>query len=234
MADDRLITDDLSDIDSQELMNALPDYFEFSGDINHTAYLNWRFALSDGTEQQFFMMGEGYFETSIALIEQCIADNRSKRADIWIFPILFNVVHGIEIYLKGFNSIYPIYHELEESGELRETKIEGNHDIKQLCHLAIKRLQQNGEKELLEEMRFVEKFINILYQNTQDMTFARYPITAKKEQHFYVGTQNNVTIDLNVLRQWVLRLFRILDNVTGYIQYTTEQMKEMLADNAMY
>lgn len=226
----KMITDDLSDIETSELLSVLPSYFSFSGDIRHTAYLNWRFAINDGVEQQFFSMGEGYFETSLALIEQCITDNRGNRADIWIFPILFNVVHGIEVYLKGFNSLYPICLELEESGEIKESKIEGKHDIKQLCQVAMKQLKQNGDKEIFCEMLFVKQFIDILYQNTDDMTFARYPITAKKDNQFYTDSPQNVTIDLNVLRQWVLRVFQILNNTTEYISYKTDQMKEMRAD----
>lgn len=226
----RAITDDMSDVGTQELSNSLPSFFSFLGDVEHTAYLNWRFDYHDDVESQFFSMGKGYFETSIALVEQCIADNRRKRADIWIFPILFNVVHGIELYLKGFNSLYQVFTELEETGELLESKIEGKHDIRQLCQVAIKRLRKNADPEIIEEMMFVKTFIEILYQNTNDMTFARYPITSKKENHFYVGTHENVTIDLNVLRQWILRLSSVLENVTGYISYLTDQLKDMRAD----
>ena len=41
--EDRYITDDLSDIETKELMDSLPNYFDFSGDIQASAYLNWRF-----------------------------------------------------------------------------------------------------------------------------------------------------------------------------------------------
>jgi hypothetical protein len=142
-SDDRYITDDLSDIETKELMQELPNYFNFSGDISHTAYLNWRFDFNREIENQFFDMSKGYFETSIVLIEKCIDDNRDKKADIWIFPIMFNIVHGIEIYLKGFNSLYRIYLNLENSGELQESKIEGKHDIRQLCQVAVKLLKDS-------------------------------------------------------------------------------------------
>lgn len=226
----RFITDDMSDVDTLELMDALPNYFSLSEDVEHTAYLNWRFDFTDDIESHFFSMGKGYFETSISLIEQCIADNHNKRADIWIFPILFNVVHGIEVYLKGFNSKYHVFCELEETGELLDSKIEGKHDIRQLCQVAIKSLRRNADTEILNEMMFVQRFIDILYQNTDDMTFARYPITSKKNNHFYIGTQDNVTIDMDVLRQWVLRLYSVLDNVTGYVSSLTDQMKELRSE----
>lgn len=127
---DRYITDDLSDIDTKVLMNELPSYFGSFGDITSTVFLNWRFDIYEDVEGQFFIMAEGYFETSIELINNCIADNRSKKADIWIFPIMFNIVHGIEIYLKGFNSLYRIHTDLKNEDEPQESKIEGKHDIR--------------------------------------------------------------------------------------------------------
>lgn len=222
----RCITDDLSDIPSKELIVSLPNYFNFSRNIETTAYLNWRFDLNRDLEKKFFDMAKGYFETSIALIEQCLADNRDKKADIWIFPILFNVVHGIEVYLKGFNSLYRIHMDLQNYDDPRNSKIEGKHDIRQLCQIAVKLLCDTKNEELLDEMLFVQRFIDILYQNTEDMSFARYPITAKKENQFYIEAEGNVTIDLNVLRQWVLRIANILDNVTSYIDYQVDQMQE--------
>ena len=138
------------------------------------------------------------------------------------------------MYLKGFNSLYPILCALEKTGELEDSRIQGKHDIRQLCQVSIKLLRDSKNKEILDEMLFVQKFIEILYENTDDMTFARYPVTSKKENHFYVDAEQNVTIDLNVLRQWVLRLFRVLDTVTGYIYYQTEQLKEWRADTLGY
>lgn len=233
MDESRDIMDDLSDIPTKELLDALPNYFIFDGDIDGTAYLNWRFDFNRDIEAQFFDMGKGYFETSIALLDSCIADNRGKKADIWIFPIMFNVVHGIEVYLKGFNSIYRILNKLQK-GEYQDSKIEGKHDIRQLCQVSMKLLKDSGNRDLLEEMNFVQKFIAYLYQNTDDMTFARYPITAKGEQHFYVTEKDNVTINLAVFRQWVLRLFHILDSCTGYVDYQVDEIKDWQAEMRSY
>ena len=232
--EDRYITDDLSDIETKELMDSLPNYFDFSGDIQASAYLNWRFDFTRELENKFFDMAKGYLETSITLIEKCLADNRDKKADVWIFPILFNVVHGIEVYLKGFNSLYRIHMDLQNYDDPRDSKIEGKHDIRQLCQIAVKLLRDTNNSELLDEILFVQKFIDILYQNTDDMTFARYPITSKKENQFYIEAKGNVTIDLNVLRQWVLRIAHILDSVTGYIDYQVEQMQEWRSEMLSY
>lgn len=225
MSEQRYITDDLSDIETSELMKSLPSYFDFTGDIKRTAYLNWRFDLFRDLENQFYDMAKGYFETSLALIDCCLSDNSSHKADLWIFPIVFNVVHGIEVYLKGFNSQYRILAKLKKD-EYQATKIEGKHDIKQLCQVALSMAKANHDKDLLLELTFIRKFIEILYANTDDMTFARYPVTSKGEKHFYVKQKDNVTIDLDVFKQWVIRVFRILDSCTSYIDLQIDQIRE--------
>jgi len=227
MDEERNITDDLSDIETPDLLKALPNYFDFSGDINATAYLTWRFDAKRGVEKKFYEIGKAYFDTSLTLIDACLADNLDKKADTWIFPIMFHLVHGIEVYLKGFNSQYRIYTKLKKR-EYQETKIEGVHDIDQLCKVAISQLRDNKNKELVSEFLFVQRFIEILYENTQDMTFARYPLTDKKADHFYVSQNKNITIDLNVLRAWVIRVFRILDLSTSFIDFGIEETKEWL------
>lgn len=230
----RSIDDDLSDISSKELMDSLPNYFEFTGNIQASAYLNWRFDFSRDLENQMFDMAKGYFDTSIVLIEQCLEYNGDKKADIWIFPILFNVVHGIEVYLKGFNSLYRIHTDLQNNNNPQGSKIEGKHDIRQLCQIAVKQLRDTGNRDLLDELLFVQKFIDILYQNTDDMTFARYPIDSKKKNHFYVDAKGNVTIDLHVLRQWVLRIAQIMNNVSGFIDFQVDQMQEWRSEMMQY
>ena len=107
--------------DTKELMDIIPNYFEFSGNIENSAYLNWRFDFIRNTENQFYEMGKAYFETAITLIDDCLNDNIDKKDDIWIFPILFNVVHGTEIYLKGFNSQIRILDKIEKQ-EYQESK----------------------------------------------------------------------------------------------------------------
>jgi hypothetical protein len=227
MDEERNITDDLSDIETPDLLKALPNYFDFSGDINATAYLTWRFDVKRDVEKKFYEIGKAYFDTSLTLIDVCLADNHDKKADTWIFPIMFHLVHGIEVYLKGFNSQYRIYTKLKKR-EYQETKIEGAHDIDQLCKVAISQLKENKNKELVSEFLFVQRFIEILYENTKDMTFARYPLTDKKANHFYVSQNKNITIDLNVLKAWVIRVFRILDLSTGFIDFGIEETKEWL------
>lgn len=231
---DRDITDDLSDVSTQELLKDLPNYFEPLGnDINRVAYLNWRIDKHTDLEEQFNNIGEGYFQTAIYLIDGCLKDHFSHNADIWIFPIMFNVIHGIEVYLKGFNSKYRVYHGLQNQ-QYVQSKIEGKHDIRQLCSVAMKLAKDNNDDGLSAEFEFIQKFIEILYVNTSDMTFARYPIDSDKNPHFYVARDGNVTIDLDVLRQWVLRIAKILDNCTGFIDWQVGEIMEWLYESSKF
>ncbi|MBC3513226.1 hypothetical protein [Ruminococcus bicirculans (ex Wegman et al. 2014)] len=213
-------------LDAKSLMKIIPNYFEFTGDIEHSAYLNWRFDSINNTENQFYEMGKAYLETAIQLIDVCLKDNSNQKADVWIFPILFNVVHGIEAYLKGFNSQLRILNKIEKL-EYQESKIEGKHNILQLCQTAIKLIQQSSHKDILQDFRFVESFITILYANTDDMTFARYPIDSNKRPHFYVN-KPNITIDLDVLRIWICKILDILDGCTGFIDFLIDQINEWI------
>lgn len=214
--------------DTKKLLEKLPNYFEPTGDIEKSAYLNWRFDRIRNLENQFYDMGKAYFQTALCLVDACISDNCDKKADIWIFPIMFNTVHGIEVYLKGFNSQIRILEKLEIQ-ERQKTKIEGKHDIKQLCQLAISLIKGSSQKEgLLPEFEFIKKFIDILYANTNDMTFARYPISNKGDLHFYVQNKDNVTIDLEVYKIWVSKVFSILDSCTGFVDFQIDQIKDYL------
>lgn len=219
--------------DTKALMDNIPNYFEFSGDIENSAYLNWRFDSFYDIENQFYQMGKAYFQTAVRLIDECLSDNKDKKADIWIFPILFNVVHGTEIYLKGFNSQIRILDKIEKQ-EYQESKIEGKHNILQLCQTAISLIKKSSRKDLLKdllpEFNFVKKFIDVLYENTDDMSFARYPVDIDKEPHFYAQQTENIAIDLDVLRIWVCKVFDILDKCTGFVDFQIDQIKEWLYD----
>ena len=150
-------------LDTKSLMNVIPNYFDSTGNVEKSAYLNWRFDFMRDTENQFYEMGKAYFETAIALIDICLSNNKDKKADIWIFPILFNIVHGTEIYLKGFNSQIRILDKIEKQ-EYQESKIEGKHNISQLCQTAISLIKKSSHKDLLSEFKFVKKFIDVLYE----------------------------------------------------------------------
>jgi hypothetical protein len=110
--------------------------------------------------------------------------------------------------------------------EYQASKIEGKHDIRQLCQVAVSLVKSNHDEALITEIAFIHKFIEILYENTDDMTFARYPVTSKGEKQFYVKQKDNVTVDLDVFKQWVIRAFHILDFCTGFVDFQVDQILE--------
>ncbi len=219
------ITEGIENTEANILLKELPNYFKFQDNIQQTAYLNWRFDRHDKIESQFFNLAEGYFAVAIHLIAECLKDNYSRKADIWIFPILFNIVHGIEIYLKGFNSLYPIYIKLNNYGESGDSSIEGNHNIHQLCNVAISKVKNSSEKEFFADLKFVKKFIDILYANTDDMSFARYSMSKDNQQQFYVSS-TNVTIDLPTLYIWATKVSQILENICSSVYYGVCELED--------
>lgn len=214
-------------ISTDELSKELPSFFEDMGDIEKTAILNWRFDSMRDKENQFYEMGKAYLQTAIQLIDDCLDSNWDKKADSWIFPIMFNTVHGIEIYLKGFNSQIRILDKIEKS-EFQDSSLEKGHDICKLCNESIELIKASSHTDLLPEFQFVQKFIDILYANTGDMTFARYPTNNKGDAQFYAKQKDNVTIDLDVIRIWVSKIFSILDGCTGFVDFSIDQIKDWL------
>ena len=150
-------------------------------------------------------------------------DTTSKLVVTPLGSLAFQYAEGI----KGFNSQIRILDKIEKQ-EYQESKIEGKHNILQLCQTAISLIKCSSHKDLLPEFEFVKKFIEILYANTNDMTFARYPVDSKKQPHFYVQKEENITIDLDVLRIWVCKVFEILDGCTGFVDFQIDQIKDWL------
>ena len=71
--------------------------FSYNSDINKNAILNWR------TDKQKYIqnlniLADGYLEGASILLKDCIDDNALNRADVLIFPIIFSINHGIELY----------------------------------------------------------------------------------------------------------------------------------------
>ena len=223
-----------------KLYRELPNYFDYNIDIEKNAYLNWRFSGFKDIESQFYELGKSYFETAIFLLERCLEDNSDKKSDAWIFPILFNTVHGIEVYLKGFNSQIQRLVSIEFRQEIKHFNIEGNHDIKQLCQISISKFSEyvnkssnidkksDDTKNKEKELKFVLKFIELLYEKTNDMSAMRYPIDKKnKERQFYNDVFNfdNIVIDLQIYKVWIYKVFSILENITGFIDWAVGELE---------
>lgn len=195
--------------------------FSYNDDIRKIAYMNWR-TDKDSTDTNFGVIAEGYFIAAQVLTEKYIEDNISRDADIVIYPILFNTIHGIELYLKA--TYIRLAYLLS-----KEQKFAGGHNIKSLYNMVsslVKEIKNNNEQfnEYKEIMKPLEKFINEIYSKTDKMDFTRYSIDNKKrENYFYIDNIENEVIDLPVLLEYIKKLGEILQQIFHHFLYDYEK-----------
>lgn len=157
-------------------------------------------------------IGEAFFSSAYHLAEECLKDNSDKKAHSWIFPIMFDIIHGIEVYLKVINSVLFVI-----LGKKRGIT-EGGHDLKALSgtarNLIIEYKNRNKNattKQMFTVVKVVEKFIDNIYKKTDDMIFARYPMDKGKNDHFYVQNIENEVIDIELLKEQLVLIYYMLD-----------------------
>ena len=208
-----------------ELSKKMKSFFCEGRTTNTTAYMNWKISKDDGTS--FWNIAEGYFGAAKVLISKCLEDNFDGKADIFIFPILFDIVHGIELSLKAINNHLEII--------LRnQPKIEGNHNIKQMASVALRRLEDYKMKaknkeidDLITAIKLVQQFIEIIYDNTDDMAFARYSINTKNEDMFYTSALQNVTVDIELLQEELNYVVTMLDFIFDLLRQYIRNAQEI-------
>lgn len=201
------------DYDSIPLLaKNLPSIFESHPDINTNAYLNWRMDFCGARRRRLVIVGQAYFDTAYYMLQQCLDDNSDKKADVWIFPILFHIVHGIEVYLKAINVSYNVALHRDR------TEIEGAHDINQLWTVSRKlilafKTENSGPAadQLWDAIKVVGKFIDNIYAKTDDMTFARYPMDKDLNGHFYIEKVDNTVVNMEELHKQLPIIFHMLD-----------------------
>lgn len=222
-----LQTIDFSDFNTEDVeqyAQKMDSIFQYNQNVEKTAYLNWRSNKYTNQRRQLVVMGDNFFSSAYNLLQQCINDNGDKKADSWIFPIMFNIVHGIEIYLKAINVILNIV--LNEQNQV----IQGGHDIKQLCQTSkslILKYKNRNKNETTDQMwtaiKVIENFIENIYEKTNDMTFARYPIDKNKNGHFYIQTLDNSVIDMELLEKQMVIVYKMLEFI-----YQTPELEQEL------
>ncbi len=222
-----LQTIDFSDFNTEDVeqyAQKMDSIFQYNQNVEKTAYLNWRSNKYTNQRHQLVVMGDNFFSSAYNLLQQCINDNGDKKADSWIFPIMFNIVHGIEIYLKAINVILNIV--LNEQNQV----IQGGHDIKQLCQTSkslILKYKNRNKNETTDQMwtaiKVIENFIENIYEKTNDMTFARYPMDKNKNGHFYIQTLDNSVIDMELLEKQMVIVYKMLEFI-----YQTPELEQEL------
>lgn len=195
--------------------------FQGNQDHHNTAFLNWRTSSREDIGN-LLVLAEGFLNSSIQLTMDCLTNNDDKKADALIFPILHNANHGIELYLKAM--IWTLNRLLGT-----ELKIEGNHNIQQMFSTVREKIKYHkGDNWLIhfdKQNNALEKYIcelfNLIsgYGKGDNMDFARYPITNKYENHFYIDKLDNIEIDLENLKDQLIQIKESLDERASYFFY---------------
>ena len=199
----------------------MKNIFKGNDDYRKSAFLNWRTSSREDIGN-LLVLAEGFLDSAIQLTKDCLADNADKKADALIFPILHNANHGIELYLKAM--IWTLNKLIGT-----ELKIEGKHNIQQMFSTVRSKIKTHKDQDCLKHFdeqnnvleNYIEELFNLIsgYGKGDNMDFARYPITDKYENHFYIDQLDNVEIDLENLKEQLIQIKDALDERASYFFY---------------
>ena len=204
-----------------ELMS---DLFSYNPDISKNAYLNWTTDKRNHAHNMFILASD-YADGAISLINCILVDNRDKKADALIMPILYCIDQSIEVYIKAVLRKIEIITGSAES-------VYKSHDIKELlnCMTGMIKKKEIKTAGLQKHLSPVSSFIDELYPKIQvtdkdgrsfpGMDFARYPITTEGKPHFYISANENVVIDVENLGKRFVEIRECLEAL--YLMYEAE------------
>jgi len=137
--------------------------FSRNEDYRKIAFVNWRISTTDQIVN-LLNLADGFLLSSSELLKVCLHNNADKKADIVIFPILFNLNHGIELYLKSLNWILNKLLDYNRD-------IEGSHNILQLynmIHSKFKKYQGNiKSRDFILATKDLKIYIDELYEKIE-------------------------------------------------------------------
>ena len=156
---------------------------------NLNAYLNWMFddgngRLDNSEEQQrawdFKVLGKSYLDNAELSLATLIAEGNShSQLDTAIFPVLFNIWHGIELLLKSGNTLCDMFSGREPQNYSKH-KIDAYADLfkSNMKRLGFRQVESTHLAEMLE-------FVDECKQNNANFDFARYTEKSSGEKQFY-------------------------------------------------
>ena len=199
--------------------------FSYNPDVQKNAYLNWRTDTEDQT-QNLYVIAADYADAAITLINVILEDNRDKKADALIMPILYCIDQSIELYMKA------IIRCIEELNGDVLSKLR-YHDIEELKRIMVGRIKKHDiiTNGLENHLAPVTLYIDDLYQKIKGTTnngktdihidFARYPFSLEGVPHFYIVDSDNVVIDVENLSERFVEIRSSLEEV--YSKYESEK-----------
>ena len=195
------------------------------------AYLNWRFGGYSRYEQ-FCTMGDSYLETQYNQLWMLVQNRRDHRADGWIFPILFNTMHGIECYLKGFGGQLEYLEKVVKGVPIEDIEFKNpwGHELLPLSVGVIKQLDDLYQltkderfKEATEAIEFIKSFIELLVSKSDYVAVFRYPFDTKSEELFYNKSLENETIHLELYFIWFTKVHDTLKSLNYFFDDLSER-----------
>ena len=151
------------------------------------AYLNWQFDNSMGGKgnpaqsvQDNFVMGNAYMANAVLGLYSIIYNrNRYSMADTLVFPIMFDIWHGLELWLKS--SVYAIDF-LTDS----DKKKKQNHRINDYLNTLKSELKRLGMNQTIDiALSEVTALIGEFQRVNANFDFARYSFDSRGDYQFY-------------------------------------------------
>lgn len=179
--------------------------------VNAYAFLNWYFEDQKNANSilqnkqvdsfQFYIMGNSYIASSLYLLKNILdKNNKYNVADHLIFPIFFNLTHGLECWLKAsISSITYLYNDVE--------KFKVTHELKDLTSDLKKLLERYNILYIFDDLSsfaLIDSLVDEFDQYNVRFDFARYSSYSNNSQ-FYCGNKN-VCVDLYELYQFIITL----------------------------
>lgn len=220
---------------NKKYLNGIPSFFTQGRDYGRMAYLNWRFDKENEFEQ-FCVMGQAFFEPQYYILWELLNTADINKADGWVFPVVFNTIHGIECYLKGILGALNIYLRFIKGGSKKNDlkfKFESTHEITTFCKNTIEKMEEIAKKDasdywknFIDKMKVVQKFVEYRSNNAGSVVAFRYPFTPQSDTYFYnsslknrqnsgwKGQQSeNITLDIEDYFIWFTKVHDMLNDI---------------------
>jgi hypothetical protein len=177
------------------------------------------------------ILADGFSSSSITLTKQALADNCDKKADILIYPILFNANHAIEVYLKAISWSLNILNKTNNQFRKNHSLLDLLNDVKKL----VAQFENNVETFNYFNNTMIsplEKYLDELYLKIEtlkgdkkryNVDFSRYTLDIKGEPQFYINEFENVVIDLENFCKRFEVIFGNLSTIARHYLYDFEE-----------
>ena len=149
------------------------------------------------------LIPNGYISTSVLLLNIIKFSESNLAKDSYIFPVLFCFRQYLEISMK---SAILRYRNGDTNPYKGESKFK-THDLEELWIKLIKHIQVD------KEVKNIGRIIHELNEVDNDSTAFRYDYNLNRIVRNKDNKQINELLDLDVLRQRVLQLYRFFDGI---------------------